>query len=409
MERSKDINVQLLTTGRHAARIELSLPKSCTLSEFRARAVRSEPALQEIVLRGGSLRLIFGGRILSSLHEQQTLESLHINDGSVVHGLLTEARQQAQQQPQQQPPQLSGSSQASDTRINMGMGPATASGGLAGSTSSSTPSAPPSAEASLSLQQQQQLQQDQQQFLANLTAAQSTRGFDRLVVLGLSEEEITNLRQVYLPEVQATVRTPLQPGEDEMGRLRRMEEIWMHRQDESSEFVTNLRPLLRRAAETLGYRVGADGRIIGRRDGTVIVPEGSAAAASRRSRGHGEGGAWSSDEEGSGNEGNGTGATRGTGSLTNDGGTAFSLLLGFAAGFFLGGIMLIWLISPSVSKLFKLGVIIGVLGNFVAGQLLGDALNGAGNNSDSKSGSGEGGGGGGGGLGPTTSMTPINF
>lgn len=89
------------------------------------------------------------------------------------------------------------------------------------------------------------------------TAAQ-VRGFDRLLVAGLSEEQVEALRMTYydeireldavLPRVEGTFRAlgrqegaaPPQEraraGEDGVQRLRRVEELWMAQQGAHSEF-----------------------------------------------------------------------------------------------------------------------------------------------------------------------------
>ena len=136
--------------------------------------------------RGKMIRLIASGRILSD--DTATLSS-YVTDGTVVHVLLTAN---------------SGSTGEMPPRV----------ADVAGSTAPPIPVA----------------------------------GFERLALLGLDAEEISNLRALYQPEVNRdfpATRFPLLPGEDERARMQRCEDMWMRAQHPVlSEFALNLRPLL---------------------------------------------------------------------------------------------------------------------------------------------------------------------
>lgn len=71
-------------------------------------------------------------------------------------------------------------------------------------------------------------------------------GFDRLAALGLDADEIAVVRAQFLPDVTREMSDiiPLQPGESERDRLRRMEDMWMRAQGPMSEFAMNLRPII---------------------------------------------------------------------------------------------------------------------------------------------------------------------
>jgi hypothetical protein len=82
----------------------------------------------------------------------------------------------------------------------------------------------------------------------------TSRGFDRLRMLGLDDEDVTVLRAMYLPEALERM-APLLPrgvGEPHSAYVQRLEEAWMLQQGEDSEFIANLRPRLAARGITMG-------------------------------------------------------------------------------------------------------------------------------------------------------------
>lgn len=85
-------------------------------------------------------------------------------------------------------------------------------------------------------------------------AARAPRGFERLRMLGLDDDDVAALRAMYLPLVLARMPAIVQRRADEPHDVyvHRMEEAWMLQQDENSEFIANLRPRLAARGITLG-------------------------------------------------------------------------------------------------------------------------------------------------------------
>lgn len=67
------------------------------------------------------------------------------------------------------------------------------------------------------------------------------RGFDRLLILGLSEEDVSILRGQFYADVRQTIVVPSSWGLSETSRLSVMEEEWMNSQGPNSDFMLNMR------------------------------------------------------------------------------------------------------------------------------------------------------------------------
>ena len=72
------------------------------------------------------------------------------------------------------------------------------------------------------------------------------RGFGRLALVGLDEDNIAVLRALFLPEVLRDVAPllPRAPGETEASRVLRLEDAWLSAQGDDSDLAANLAPLL---------------------------------------------------------------------------------------------------------------------------------------------------------------------
>lgn len=177
-------------------------------------------------------------------------------------------------------------------------------------------------------------------------------GFDRLRLIGLSEEEVSVLRAQFLPEVQRLMPNyPLLPYETEARRLQRCEEIWMRQQGDDSDFAMNLRPLMMAArANGLAGGSSSSGRLgafppAGLYPGLGINRPGGPdyhEEALLRAGAEAEGDA----------HGNGAGASVE--------GTPSQFYLGMVLGWVLGPFTLIIAFSPQATRKLKLGICTGV-------------------------------------------------
>lgn len=182
-------------------------------------------------------------------------------------------------------------------------------------------------------------------------------GFDRLAALGLDADEIGVVRAQFLPDVtrEMSPALPLLPGEAETDRLRRMEEAWMRAQGPFSEFAMNLRPIVL-ARHGMG---GADGADDEAGMGAAAAADRArffealraerVAAARRAGRGGGDGDDDDDEEE----------PRPGRAPV----GTIWSLLGGAVVGSLFGFLSLLWVAQGSLSRNFRLGLVIGVMIN----------------------------------------------
>jgi hypothetical protein len=270
----------------------ITLPSPlATLAEIRRLIVSSMPEA-----RGKVVRLLASGRLLAN--DGATARELGLRDESYVHVALSD------------PPTA----------------PAVAAGATA------PPIGGPSTAPSLS--------SASHQGAANefFEAGFGARGFDRLRLLGLDDDDISALRHTFLPEVLAGTlpRLERRAGESEAQRLLRAEEVWMRAQGENTDFAANLRPMLmaRRGAWP-GAGAGPGG-----------LPAGIG---------------------GGGGGGGGAGGDEHVPPPPQaEEGTTSSFVFGFIMGWALGIIMLLFSIHPQASRRFKLGVMLGVAVNVLA-------------------------------------------
>lgn len=71
--------------------------------------------------------------------------------------------------------------------------------------------------------------------------SEGLRGFDRLLILGLSEEDVSIIRGQFYADVRQSVVVPSSWGLSETTRLLVMEEEWMNSQGPNSDFMLNMR------------------------------------------------------------------------------------------------------------------------------------------------------------------------
>lgn len=71
--------------------------------------------------------------------------------------------------------------------------------------------------------------------------ADGLRGFDRLLILGLMEEDVSIIRGQFYADVRQSVVVPSSWGLSESTRLLVMEEEWMNSQGPNSDFMLNMR------------------------------------------------------------------------------------------------------------------------------------------------------------------------
>lgn len=160
-------------------------------------------------------------------------------------------------------------------------------------------------------------------------------GFDRLRMVGLDDADVSVLRSTYLSAVVESMgpSMPLQPGESEEARIRRMEDAWIRSQPVDSEFALNLRPLLmQRFREMHGGQAPPH---------AVLQEE---LDAVRRARSSGDDG--------------------------EDQGNVSSLICGVIVGLVGGILMLIFLLHPRMSRRFKSGIVAGVMLSIMVSYLL---------------------------------------
>ena len=190
--------------SHHEIRYPVTLPSNTTVEQLK-EYLRTGPLAEWS--RNRLLRLIAGGRILTN--DAATLAECHVDEGTVVHCITTDVLSHLERAAHR----VRSESDTAD---------------------GSTPG-------------------DQQRMIA---------GFGRLTVLGLDHEEISALRQLYLPDVRARFppeMLPPLPGESEAERMLRAEDAWMRTQDpDMSEFALNLRPLVMMRARS-GVHTGESG------------------------------------------------------------------------------------------------------------------------------------------------------
>ena len=177
---SCDNSVTLMVKEKERTlRVTTSLKK--TVAEFRDELV--EKHLGDAA-KGQRVRLISSGKMLKA---EQTLASYGLNDGAFVLCALSAP-------PVVQPPARS----TVDALVNdLNLGGDQAQGGVGA----------------------------------------QRRGFDRLVELGLTDDEIVAMRAHFYPHVlEYSARQPEVAGEDAADRVYRMEAEWIHLQGPDSEF-----------------------------------------------------------------------------------------------------------------------------------------------------------------------------
>jgi hypothetical protein len=170
---------------------------------------------------------------------------------------------------------------------------------------------------------------------ATTTGDSSLRGFDRLRLLGLEEQQVALFRQLYLMQAVEEVgeAVPLEVGEEEASRLLRIEEHWIVRQRADSEFSLNLRA-------ALSGEQGAGG--------------GAARPNPWLSGGWPRGAPEVTEEDDRGGAGDGG---------SGGGSTWHLFLLGVVVGYFVGVFAVACLCNASLSQKFKIGIWVGVLIN----------------------------------------------
>jgi DUF2407 C-terminal domain/Ubiquitin family len=183
----------------------------------------------------------------------------------------------------------------------------------------------------------------------NVRNESSSTGFDRLHVLGLSEEDINVLRQTYLSNVVEAFPPsvlPLLPGEEEANRLKRAEDEWMKTQSDASEFMLNLRPIIMRRNRFYLHPV----------TGRMMVRPRRRRNTNEEAGEEGEGGEDEEDEEAP------PWMARSSSMLSANPseGTLSNFLVGLMLGSFFGVIMLLFALNARSPRRFRLGLLLGI-------------------------------------------------
>jgi hypothetical protein len=175
-------------------------------------------------------------------------------------------------------------------------------------------------------------------------------GFDRLQAVGLDASQVEVLRSQFLPEVQRDMgsRVALGDGETEAHRLQRMEDAWMREQGPFSDFAMNVRPLLLarhnpQVAAMVAQMTDRQRAIAGLRGINGAPREGD-----------------EEDDEDGPDAWRSPGGSGGAPSSGAARGNLSSLICGMAMGAMFGFLMLLWVGQPSLSRQFRLGIVLGV-------------------------------------------------